>query len=72
AYSYDLRKKIINAYIERPGSYRELALKFSVSLSFVQTLINLLAPKKTDIKNRPSGDARSSLPLTLEDSLTLR
>jgi len=40
AYSNDLRKKIINAYIDREGSYRELALKFSVSLSFVQTLIN--------------------------------
>ena len=40
AYSNDLRKKIIVAYIERDGSYRELALKFGVSVSFVQTLIN--------------------------------
>lgn len=40
AYSNDLRKKIISAYIEREGSYRDIALKFSVSLSFVQTLIN--------------------------------
>lgn len=40
AYSNDLRRKIINAYINRECSYRQLALKFSVSLSFVQTLIN--------------------------------
>lgn len=40
AYSNDLRKKIIAAYIDREGSYRKLALKFGVSLSFVQTLIN--------------------------------
>jgi transposase len=40
AYSNDLRQKIINAYINREGSYRQLALKFNVSLSFVQTLIN--------------------------------
>ena len=40
AYSHDLRRKIIDAYLNTEGSYRELALKFDVSLSFVQTLIN--------------------------------
>ncbi|MDF5724514.1 MAG: transposase [Rhizonema sp. PD37] len=40
AYSNDLRRKIINSYLNAEGSYRELALKFDVSLSFVQTLIN--------------------------------
>lgn len=40
AYSNDLRRKIINAYTNRQGSYRQLAVKFGVSLSFVQTLIN--------------------------------
>lgn len=39
-YLNDLRQKIINAYIKREGSYRKLALKFGVNLSFVQTLIN--------------------------------
>ncbi|BAZ22638.1 transposase [Kalymmatonema gypsitolerans NIES-4073] len=39
-YLNDLRQKIINAYIKREGSYRKLAQKFGVSLSFVQTLIN--------------------------------
>lgn len=40
AYSTDFRRKIIDAYLRTEGSYRELALKFDVSLSFVQTLIN--------------------------------
>ncbi|MDF5713875.1 MAG: transposase [Rhizonema sp. NSF051] len=40
AYSNDLRRKIINSYLNAEGSYRELALKFDVSLSFIQTLIN--------------------------------
>ncbi|MDJ0676987.1 MAG: transposase [Calothrix sp. MO_167.B42] len=39
-YSDDIRQKIIQSYINREGSYRELARRFSVSLSFVQTLIH--------------------------------
>ncbi len=39
AYSQDLRQKIINAYNNKEGSYRQLAKRFGVSLSFVQTLL---------------------------------
>lgn len=39
AYSIDLRKKVMNAYKNREGSQRELAKRFSVSLSFVQSLL---------------------------------
>ena len=39
AYNQDLRKKIINAFHNREGSYRELAKRFHVSLSFIQRFI---------------------------------
>ncbi len=39
AYDQDLRQKIINAFRNREGSYRELAKRFHVSLSFIQRLI---------------------------------
>ncbi len=39
AYDQDLRQKIISAYHNREGSYRKLAKRFHVSLSFVQTLL---------------------------------
>jgi len=37
-YSNDLRKKIIQAYINKEGSFRDLAKRFSVSLNFVWLL----------------------------------
>ena len=39
AYSKNLRQNIIDAYNNKEGSYRQLAKRFSVSLSFIQTLI---------------------------------
>lgn len=39
AYSQNLRQNIINAYNNKEGSYRQLAKRFCVSLSFIQTLI---------------------------------
>jgi transposase len=39
AYSTDLRQKIIDAYNNKEGSQRQLAKQFSVSLSFVQSLL---------------------------------
>jgi transposase len=39
AYDQDLRQKIIYAYRNKEGSYRNLAKRFHVSLSFIQTLI---------------------------------
>jgi transposase len=38
AYSDDLRKKIIRAYLNQEGSLRDLAARFSVSLNFVWLL----------------------------------
>lgn len=37
-YSDDLRKKIIQAYLNKEGSFRDLAKRFSVSLNFVWLL----------------------------------
>ena len=39
AYDQDLRQKIIDAFRNREGSYRKLAKRFHVSLSFIQTLL---------------------------------
>jgi putative transposase len=38
-YSIDLRQKIVDAYSNQEGSYRELAQRFSVSFSFVKRLL---------------------------------
>ena len=38
AYSDDLRKKIVQAYLNKEGSFRDLAERFSVSLNFVWLL----------------------------------
>jgi transposase len=38
-YSNDLRQRVIDAYIAKEGSLRQLADRFKVSLSFVQRLI---------------------------------
>ncbi len=39
AYSTDLRQKVIDAHKNEQGSQRQLAKRFSVSLSFVQSLL---------------------------------
>jgi len=39
AYSVDLRQKVIDAYEQEKISQRELAERFQVSLSFIQTLL---------------------------------
>jgi transposase len=39
AYSLDLRQKVIDAYNRKQGSQRQLAKRFSVSLSFIQDLL---------------------------------
>ena len=38
-YSNDLRQRVIDAYIAKAGSQRQLADRFQVSLSFVQRLV---------------------------------
>ena len=39
AYSIDLRQKIVEADHNQEGSYRQLAHRFRVSLSFVKRLL---------------------------------
>ncbi|NEQ70697.1 MAG: transposase [Symploca sp. SIO2D2] len=39
AYSLDLRQKVVEAYNNKEGSYRKLAKRFRVSLTFVKTLL---------------------------------
>lgn len=39
AYSIGLRQKIVGAYNNQEGSYRQLAQRFRVSLSFVKRLL---------------------------------
>jgi transposase len=38
-YSLDLRQKVVQAYKQGNNSYRQLAKRFQVSLSFVQRLL---------------------------------
>jgi putative transposase len=47
AYSSDLRQKVIDAYNNREGSQRQLAKRFSVSLSFVQSLLERYRSSRT-------------------------
>src|SRR4028119_892854 len=39
AYSVDLRQKIIDAYNQQEGSQRQLAKRFRVSLTFIESLL---------------------------------
>ena len=39
AYSVDLRQKIVEAYTLKEGSIRQIAYRFKVAKSFVQTLL---------------------------------
>lgn len=54
AYSHDLRLKVVQAYDHGEGSQRQLALRFNVSLSFVQDLMRL---------RRDTGDIRARRPV---------
>jgi putative transposase len=39
AYSVDLRRRVIEAYVAKEGSQRQLAQRFKVSLTFVRNLL---------------------------------
>ena len=54
AYSCDLRQKVINAHTNQEGSQRELAKRFSVSLSFVQSLLRRYRNSGT-VEAKPHG-----------------
>lgn len=53
-YSCDLRQKVINAYNNQEGSQRQLAKRFSVSLSFVQSLLRRYRNSGT-VEAKPHG-----------------
>jgi putative transposase len=59
AYSTDLREKVMNAYNNREGSQRELAKRFSVSLSFVQSLLRRYRSSGT-VEPKPHGGGQSA------------
>lgn len=58
AYSIDLRQKIINTYHKEPISQRQLAKRFRVSLSFVQSLLKRYRIDGT-MEPRPHGGGQS-------------
>ena len=64
AYSSDLRQKVMDAYNNLEGSQRELAKRFSVSLSFVQSLLRRYHSSGT-VEPKPHGKGQSAK-LTLE------
>ncbi|AUB43187.1 MULTISPECIES: helix-turn-helix domain-containing protein [Nostoc] len=53
-YSSDLRQKVINAHNNQEGSQRQLAKRFSVSLSFVQSLLRRYRNSGT-VEAKPRG-----------------
>lgn len=59
AYSTDLRQKVMNAYNNAEGSQRELAKRFSVSLSFVQSLLRRYRSSGT-VEPKPHGGGQSA------------
>lgn len=58
-YSCDLRQKVFNAYNNQEGSQRQLAKRFSVSLSFVQSLLRRHRNSGT-VKAKPHGGGQKS------------
>ncbi|WP_199350185.1 helix-turn-helix domain-containing protein [Nostoc flagelliforme] len=60
-YSYDLRQKVINAHNNKEGSQRELAKRFSVSLSFVQSLLRRYRNSGTVEAKAHGGGQKSKL-----------
>ena len=60
AYSLDLRQKIFDIYNSEPISQRQLAKRFSVSLSFIQTLLKRHRTEGT-IEKKPHGGGKPPL-----------
>jgi transposase len=69
AYSLDFRRKIIEAYTEENLSYRQLAARFRVALSFVVKLIKQWR-ETGDLNPRPHGGG-TPLKLSPEEILVL-
>lgn len=61
AYSLDLRQKVIDAYNRKEGSQRQLARRFSVSLSFIQELLKRYRDDGTVAPRAHGGGATAKL-----------
>jgi len=61
AYSLDLRQKVIDAYNRKEGSQRQLAKRFSVSLSFIQDLLKRYREDKTIESRAHKGGGSTKL-----------
>ena len=59
AYSTDLRQKVIDAHNNKEGSQRQLAKRFSVSLSFVQSLLRRFRGSGT-VEAKPHSGGQSA------------
>lgn len=57
-YSDDLRKKVLTAYQNRKGSMRQIAERFTVSLTFVFNLINNFR-QNGHIRPKPHGGGKT-------------
>ncbi len=57
AYSVDLRQKIIDAYNQQEGSQRQLAKRFRVSLTFIESLLKRYRTDGT-VEPRAHGGGR--------------
>ena len=56
AYSVDLRKKVINAWLEKEGSQRQIAQRFKVSSSFIRDLVRQYKETGDIIPKKQGGD----------------
>lgn len=59
AYSVDLRKKILSAWIKKESSQRGLAKRFKVSLSFIRNFLRRYR-ETGEITPKPQGGDRRS------------
>lgn len=59
AYSVDLRQKIIDAYNQQEGSQRQLAKRFRVSLTFIESLLKRYRTDGT-VEPRVHGGGRGA------------
>ena len=60
-YSLDLRQKVVEAYSNKEGSFRRLAKRFKVSLSFIQRLIKRYREEGTIAPKTGGGGPTSQL-----------
>ena len=67
-YSCDLRQKVMNAHNNKEGSQRQLAKRFSVSLSFVKSLLRRYRSNGT-VEAKPHGGGQK--PKLNNEQLTL-